>query len=182
MQKTLLFLTFDEDKTKTNRNTIFGLLLGDALPPHSAGTTDGNYYDHYSQISTIEANWDLHTLGRWDVGANVFSFVAEKDGSDGCDAPKAWSAPPPFSAMYFNISYPGPLNSVNSGVPWPAPDVDAVKCGRTVLQSIVKTWKHDQQNTYYSDGNTVDIPDGLNPPTFGDEPESKRYKPRRNAP
>jgi acid phosphatase len=136
MQNTLLFLTFDEDKTSTDRNTVFGLLLGDALPPHSAGTTDGNYYNHYSQISTIEANWHLHTLGRWDVGANVFSFaVNKKGGSHRCDAPKAWSAPPPFNAMFFNESYPGPLNSVNSHVPWPAPDVQFYRGLKLVFQS-----------------------------------------------
>lgn len=171
MQNTLLLLTFDENDTDNEPNTVFGLLLGDALPPHSAGTTDGNYYNHYSQISTIEANWDLHTLGRWDVGANVFSFAAK--GALHCDAPKAWSSPPQFSAMYFNQSYPGPLHKVNNKVPWPAPDVDAVKCGRTVLPSIVKAWKNDQKDTYYSDGNSVDIPDGLHPPIFGDEPDKK---------
>lgn len=130
----------------------------------------------------MESNWDLHTLGRWDVGANVFSFAVDKDdGCDPCDAPRPWTAPPPFSAMFFNESYPGPLNSVNSSVPWPAPDIDAMKCGRTVLPSIVDTWKSMHQDTYYSDGNTVDIPDGLHPPIYGDESENKWYKPRRNA-
>jgi len=180
MQNTLLFLTFDEDETYHDRNTVFGVLLGDALPPHSAGTTDGNYYNHYSLISTIEANWDLHTLGRWDVGANVFS-VTVKGGHHHCDSPKDWSSPPPFSEMIFNQSYPGRLNSVNNNTAWPAPDIDAKKCGRTVLPSIVNTWKNDQKDTYYSDGHSVDIPDGLHPPVWGDEPEKKWYKPRRNA-
>jgi len=182
MQNTLVLLTFDEDGTYTANNDVYALLLGDALPPHSAGTSDGNFYDHYSQISSMEWNWDLHTLGRWDVGANVFSFAVEKNGGQKCDAPKPWSSPPPFSSVFFNESYPGPLNSVNYDVPWPAPDVDAEKCGRTVLPSIVNTWRNDQKNNYYSDGNTPDIPDGLNPPIYGDEPEPKWYKPRRNAP
>jgi acid phosphatase len=181
LQNTLVLLTFDEDATYTDRNTIYAVLLGDALPVGSAGTKDGNYYNHYSQISTMEANWDLHTLGRWDVGANVFSVAVSKS-YDECDAPRQWKAPPPFSAVFFNESYPGPLNSVNSGVPWPAPDVDAQKCGRTVLPSVVQAWKGLQQDSYYSDGNTVDVPDGLNLPVYGDEPEGKWYRPRRNAP
>ena len=177
---TLILLVFDETGSGNIRNTVFGLLLGDVIPPNSAGTTDGNFYDHYSQISTIEFNWDLHTLGRWDVGANVFSFAVEA--TDTCNAPGAWTSPPPFTKMHFDSSYPGPLNTKKNNVPWPAPDVDAVKCGRTVLPSIVHTWQNDQMDNYYSDGNTVDIPDGRSPPEFGDEPERKRYKPRRNVP
>ena len=189
MQNTLLLLTFDEVGTGSIRNTVFALLLGDALPEDSAGTEDTNFYNHYSAISTVESNWNLHTLGRWDVGANVFSFAVRHK----CDAPKAWSSPPDFSEMLFNTGYPGPLATVSNKI-WPAPDVDAVKCNRRVLPSIVETWKDAQQFTYYSDGNSVDIPDGHHPPTFGDEPEKKddqgneddqkkkRYMPRRNAP
>lgn len=139
----------------------------------------------------MESNWDLHTLGRWDVGANVFNVAVDK-GCDECDRPQAWKAPPAFTDVYFNESYPGPLNSVNSSVPWPAPDVDAVKCGRMVLPSVVNAWQNGQKDTYYSDGSTVDIPDGLHPPTYGDEPEKSspwgpwgwgwQYKPRRIAP
>ena len=150
MHNTLILLTVDETGTGNIRNTVFALLLGDALPPGSAGTTDSTFYTHYSQISTIEWNWNLHTLGRWDVGANVFSFAVEENGgsvTDTCDLPKAWTPPPPFSQMEFDSSYFGPLNSKNqkSKNPWPAPDVDAVKCGRTVLPSIVDTWKNDRR-------------------------------------
>ena len=55
-------------------------MLGDAVPDKLVGTTDKNWYNHYSEISTVEANWDLHTLGRFDVGANVFDFVGKKTG------------------------------------------------------------------------------------------------------
>jgi len=183
MQNTLLLLTFDEVGTSGIRNTVFALLLGDALPRGSAGTTDDNFYTHYSQISTVEANWNLHTLGRWDVGANVFSVTVGNNKHD-CDAPQAWSSPPPFSEMLFDQSYPGPLNGKiqPNTAPWPAPDVDAEKCGRKVLPRIVDIWKGDQADNYYSDGQTPDIPDGLHPPIFGDEPDKKKwYKPRRNA-
>lgn len=79
-------------------------------------------------------------------------------------------------------SYPGPPNSVNSSVPWPAPNVQALKCGRTVLPSVVSAWAGVQQDSYYSDGDTVDIPDGLNPPVYEGEREKKWYRPRRSAP
>jgi acid phosphatase len=36
---------------------VFSVLLGDAVPTELEGTADGNYYNHYSEISTIEANW-----------------------------------------------------------------------------------------------------------------------------
>lgn len=73
------------------------------------GTVDTNYYNHYSEISTVEANWDLNTLGRWDVGANVYATVAAKTG----DKVREWNNDdyPAFNKMYFNQSYPGILSS-----------------------------------------------------------------------
>jgi len=38
---------------------VFSVLLGDAVPTELEGTTDGNYYNHYSEISTVEANWHV---------------------------------------------------------------------------------------------------------------------------
>jgi acid phosphatase len=164
MQNTLVLLTFDEDETYTERNSVFALLLGDAVPAHLAGTSDNTYYNHYSEIATLEFNWDLHTLGRWDVGANVFDFVTDKCG-DECDRPREWSGQPPFSAMFFNSSYAGPLNNLKNHTPWAAPDVDLRKCGRTVLPKIVETWKNAQKDTYYT--GRVEIPDGMHPPVYG---------------
>jgi acid phosphatase len=39
------------------QNRVFSVLLGDAVPAELEGTTDDNYYNHYSEISTVEANW-----------------------------------------------------------------------------------------------------------------------------
>jgi hypothetical protein len=39
------------------QNRVFSVLLGDAVPEELEGTTDDNYYNHYSEISTVEANW-----------------------------------------------------------------------------------------------------------------------------
>ena len=45
-------------------NRVFSILLGGAVPESLHGTTDKQFYNHYSDIATVEANWNLHTLGR----------------------------------------------------------------------------------------------------------------------
>ena len=132
------------------------ILLGDAVPEHLVGTTDTNYYNHYSAIATVEANWGLHTLGRWDVGANVFSLVAAKTG----DKLRRW-VKPAFDTMFFNFSYPGAFNS-QKPAPLAVPNTAAEYSGRTVLPKIVETWAKFQKQTYYT--TAVEIPDGLHPP------------------
>lgn len=115
------------------------MILGDAVPKSLVGTTDSNYYNHYSEISTVEANWDLHTLGRFDVGANVFDFVGKKTG----DHVRPWDAATGNNpSIFFNSSYAGPLNEGFETAPYPAPNVDLKSpgTGRTVLPSIVKKW------------------------------------------
>lgn len=39
----------------TKRNHVAGIALGSALPKSLIGTRDSAYYNHYSQISTVEA-------------------------------------------------------------------------------------------------------------------------------
>jgi len=75
MQSTMVLITFDENGTSLRttiqqilthicctetysiQNRVFSVLLGDAIPAELEGTTDDNYYNHYSEISTVEANW-----------------------------------------------------------------------------------------------------------------------------
>lgn len=161
MQNTLVLITFDENHTYTLANRVMGILLGDAVPSKLHGTTDSTFYDHYSEIATVEANWGLHTLGRWDVGANVFDLVAKKTGDKNTAWPAVTSANP---TRFLNESFPGPFNSVNSSVPYPVPNSLLFRAGRTVLPKVVLQWglKQLQQRSYYR--NTVQIPDGLNPP------------------
>jgi acid phosphatase len=157
MKNTLVLITFDENETYTSKNNVLGILLGDAVPEKLKGTKDTNFYDHYSEAATVEANWGLHTLGRWDVGANVFSLVARQTG----DKLRPWPAITGSNpTVFLNESYPGPLNSGQSNS-YPAPNTKAVWHNRTVLPSIVKTWG-TSKTTYYNTG--VEIPDGLNPP------------------
>lgn len=120
------------------------------------------YYNHYSEISTVEANWGLETLGRWDVGANVFQVVADKTG----DQNTQWEAATGTSPThFFNQSFAGPFNSVKSSVPYPVPNSLLIREGRIVSPEITLEWgiAELEQKSYYS--NTVQIPDGLNPPS-----------------
>ena len=159
MQRTLVLVTFDETETYTLRNNIMGFLIGDAVPANLVGTTDSNFYSHYSEIATVEANWGLHTLGRWDVGANVFSMVAAKTG----DKLRSWTTPA-FSGVFLNSSYPGLFNSKNTNVPIPVPNTALSFMGRTVLPIIVATWGKFQKQSYYKA--QVEIPDGMHPPVY----------------
>ena len=159
MQNTLVLVTFDETETYTLKNNVMGFLIGDAVPSELVGTTDDNFYSHYSEIATVEANWDLHTLGRWDVGANVFSLVADKTG----DTLRPWKTPD-YGGVFLNTSYPGLFNSKNTNVPLPVPNTALNFAGRTVLPSIAATWGKYQNQSYYKA--QVEIPDGMHPPVY----------------
>lgn len=157
MNNTLVVVTFDENHSYAKQNRIVGILLGDAVPSNLVGTTDNTYYNHYSELSTVQANWGLHTLGRWDVGANVYKFVADTTG----DQVRKWTGSVPFSQMFFNSSYAGKLNNKNKAVPWPVPNTAVEYAGRTVLPAVVQTWGKLQGQSAYT--NAVEIPDGMHP-------------------
>ncbi|KAK4555095.1 hypothetical protein LTR86_007861 [Recurvomyces mirabilis] len=158
MKKTLILVTFDENHTYTLANRVFTILLGGAIAGKE-GTKDTSYYNHYSEIATVEANWNLNTLGRWDVGANVFQTVAEKTG-DVVRSNDAVTAANP--TIFQNSSYAGPFNSDVGFAPYPAPNVNIVspKTGRTVLPAIQRQWGN--KPSIYNNG--VVIPDGQHPP------------------
>jgi hypothetical protein len=85
MQKTLVLLSkfpryfleltnrtaFDESENYKNNNRVYSILLG-AVPPSSKGATDSNLYNYYSQMVTVEKNWDLGNLGLNNTKASVF--------------------------------------------------------------------------------------------------------------
>ncbi|KAK5130398.1 hypothetical protein LTR08_002145 [Meristemomyces frigidus] len=159
MERTLILVTFDENHTYTIANKVFSFLLGGAVKGLE-GTTDSHYYNHYSEISTVEANWDLHTLGRWDVGANVFDVVAAKTN----DIYRPNDAVTLANGTIFqNSSFAGPFNTVFAQAAYPAPNVwiKSPKTARTVLPAIKKIWSG--MDSYYNNG--VVIPDGQHPPT-----------------
>ncbi|KAJ7192447.1 phosphoesterase family-domain-containing protein [Mycena pura] len=127
-EDTLIILTFDENDSDMfdQQNTVYTVLLGGAVPLELRGTTDDTLYTHYSTISTVQANWNLKSLGRQDtnpVVSNVYDFVAKKTGFKNTHVP-------PHEVPMFNITgvAPGPLNS-NAFVPFSAPDLHAHGAG-----------------------------------------------------
>ncbi|KAJ7776306.1 phosphoesterase family-domain-containing protein [Mycena metata] len=125
-EDTLILLTFDENETAAIQNRVYAVVLGTAVPVKLRGTTDDTFYTHYSELSTVQANWGLKSLGRQDTNAtmsNVFSFVAQKTGYKNVHVSAA-------QAPHLNISAvaPGPLNSA-AFVPFAAPNLKARGAG-----------------------------------------------------
>ncbi|KAG6896031.1 hypothetical protein C0992_010781, partial [Termitomyces sp. T32_za158] len=150
--KTLILLTFDETGSSSISNNVFTIVLGGALPANLVGATDSNFYTHYSALSTVEANWNLHTLGRYDVGANVLGFVASVTG----DTIRTIN-----SSVTLNAGYPGIFSS-SKFAKQPIPNSNIVTNDRTVLPSIVSEWSSQVECTVYS-GQPVP-PSASNPP------------------
>lgn len=131
MNNTLIVLTFDENDTYTIKNKVFTILLGGAIPEELKGTVDSTFYDQYSLISTPEANWDLPSLGRNDVDANVFQLVANKTNVTNREVDTTY--------MVNNATYVGYL--LDDTIPLPAPNVTAINMnGQPVLKAIVDQW------------------------------------------
>ncbi|KAI9449085.1 phosphoesterase family-domain-containing protein [Lactarius psammicola] len=124
--RTLIVLTFDENKNNAVNNQIWAALLGGAIPTALHGTTDSTFYTHYSSLSTVQANWALGSLGRFDTNktlANVYSPVASAVGYTN-------QAVSPIPILNKSGTEPGPLNPNPSLVtPYPAPDTSAVGAG-----------------------------------------------------
>ncbi|KAJ5760364.1 phosphoesterase-domain-containing protein [Penicillium odoratum] len=134
---TLMLLTFDESEVYDVPNRVFSILLGGAIPQHLVGTKDDTVYTHYSSLASVEANWGLPSLGRWDCGANLFKFVADKVNYTN------WAIDD--TNLYINESLPGPLmrwgfTAYRSN--WPVPSTsDSCSAGNGILQSVIDTYK-----------------------------------------
>ncbi|OAA57541.1 acid phosphatase phoa [Niveomyces insectorum RCEF 264] len=157
MQNTLVLITFDENGSYGEQNRILGILLGDAVPQHLVGTTDAHFYNHYSTIATVEANWNLPTLGRWDVGANVYQLVAQRTG----DLLREFN-PRNLAKHFYNESYDGVFNSAPHYAVYPKPNLALIRNWRFVSLRVIATWIWSSKPTYYTD--TIEVNDGLNPP------------------
>lgn len=153
-------LAFDETSSSTSQNRVVGILLGSAVPSDLVGTSDTAFYDHYSQLATVEANWDLPTLGRYDVGANVFSFVAQQTG----DTVRALTSPS-LSQTLLDASYPGIFNSEKTA-PLPIPNTTLVVNGRSVLPAIVETWGSAALQACTTYNGSLGVPSAKNPPVL----------------
>jgi acid phosphatase len=155
MDNTLFMLTFDEIETYKNGNKIFALLFGGAIPANLKGTKDDTFYNHYSMISTVSANWGLPSLGRWDCEANVLALVADKTGIT--------NAKVDTTNLYFNQSMPGPLSNNKYTPVWPAPATN-LKCisGNGVLPAVMKAWNGTTPTYNYTNVYPYDSKSGLN--------------------
>lgn len=157
MQNTMVLITFDEDSSYAKQNRAFSVLLSDAIPKNLVGTTDSNFYNHYSEIATVEADWDTHILGRYDVGANVFSNVAKHTH----DQLRSWIGTPALADTTFNACYPGIFHS-KKWAPQPVPNSLIKVNGRSVLPKIRKQWISQQSQAMYC--GQLEIPTAANPP------------------
>ncbi|RAH81624.1 phosphoesterase-domain-containing protein [Aspergillus japonicus CBS 114.51] len=134
---TLIMLTFDETSTYAIGNNVYTFLLGGAVPENLRGTTDDTFYTHYSVIASMSANWGLPSLGRWDCGANLFKWVAEKTGYVNYEVDTA--------NLYMNETHPGPLSDDDYSTytaGWPVPlTTGTCSAGHGILSQVKKTWK-----------------------------------------
>ncbi|KAK3297889.1 phosphoesterase family-domain-containing protein [Chaetomium fimeti] len=169
-EKTLIALTYDESETYSEPNHIVTLLLGSAIPPALKGTQDDTFYTHYSMLSTLQANWGLHNLGRYDVGANVFKFVADKVGYT------ANKDPENLPTVNNSVSYPGMLHNDSSvRLPIPVPNMKLVGAGGLgILPSIKAAWSGAQTGQTPYDGGGRVFDGDRNPPVYN--------KPADNSP
>lgn len=136
---TLILLTFDESGNYTVENRVYSFLLGGAVPQQMKGTKDNTFYTHHSVIASLAANWGLPSLGRWDCGANLFSFLADKTGYVNWEVDT--------SNLFMNETYPGPMSvgDYSQFDPnWPVPLTDSsIQCsaGHGILDVVKQTYK-----------------------------------------
>ncbi|KAG5366394.1 putative acid phosphatase [Yarrowia sp. B02] len=134
----LVIITFDENETYEKPNSIFAVLLGGAIPEELRGTTDNTFYDHYSNIATVEANWELPHLGRHDVNANVFQFVADKLNIKNHNVST--------EGLYRNASEPGYFMDETLAIP--VPDLTGTgTSGNKILPKIAEIWGKEKNTT-----------------------------------
>jgi acid phosphatase len=175
MNNTLILLTYDESQTYEIPNRIVALLLGGAVPDNLKGTKDSTFYTHYSILSTLENNWDLPNLGRYDVGPNVFQLVASQTGY--MNYPLA-----NLETVNNSLSYGGFLNSDPKAYkPIPPPNLQLVGAGgQAVLASVRSAWATAASELTPYDG-SGNIYDGGNGMTDENEPVYKAQGPASSS-
>ncbi|KAK0617289.1 phosphoesterase family-domain-containing protein [Immersiella caudata] len=154
MEGTLVVATFDESGGSKVQNRVFTLLLGGVIPRSLWGTTDDVFYSHYSTISTVCANWDLPSLGRWDCHANILPPLSLHAANRYRNAKDV-----EIENMYYNLSYPGPVSQKKYTKDWwPAPNTVATcASGMGVLEGVKQMWdigegSYEYTRAYPDDG------------------------------
>lgn len=125
--RTLVLLTFDENDSYSAGNRIFTIALGGAVPSNLKNTTDHTYMTHYSAISSVEANWNLKSLGRGDTNktmSNVFPFWADTFGYQNTQVDDA-------DIPMTNLTgiFPGPLSPSMNTLFYAPDDVNVIGAG-----------------------------------------------------
>ncbi|KAL2126887.1 hypothetical protein VTI74DRAFT_11656 [Chaetomium olivicolor] len=161
-ERTLIMLTYDESEDYSQPNHIVTLLLGTAVPPALKGSQDDTFYTHYSILSTLQANWGLHNLGRYDVGANVLKFVADATGYTKNRDPEN------ASSVNNSVSYPGLFNGdPKKRVPIPVPNTKLVGAGGLpILPSIEAAYSGTEKWQTPYDGSGKVFDGGRNLPVY----------------
>ncbi|KAI8211611.1 putative acid phosphatase [Colletotrichum sp. SAR 10_76] len=152
-ERTLILLTYDESEDKGKPNQIVSLLMGSAIPKNLKGTEDKTFYSHYSMMSTVEFNWELPNLGRYDVGANIYQF-AQNLGSKVLVSNKD---PPNMADVNNSESYPGALNNDTGKFrPYPPPNLGLNgSSGLPILEHIRLQWIFHKEETPYDGKGTL---------------------------
>ena len=158
MDRTLILLTYDESERYNLPNHIVSVLLGGSVPQEMRGTKEDTFYTHYSILSTLENNWDLPNLGRYDVGANVFKLVADQTG---------YANHPPSNRALINcsLSYAGFMNNLlGMSAAIPPPNLKLIGAGgKGVHASVDAAWSimSNELTPYDGSGNVYDGGDGV---------------------
>ncbi|KAK2607573.1 hypothetical protein N8I77_006237 [Diaporthe amygdali] len=147
-ERTLIMLTYDESESYDIPNKISTLLLGNAVPSELKGTEDDTYYTHYSILATLQNNWELPCLGRYDVGANIFQHVAAATGYENIGDPDN------LAGINNSLSYPGAFHSdPTMYMPVPVPNMKLVGAGGLpVLQQVYNKWRSQEGEPSPYDG------------------------------
>lgn len=139
ISNTLVLVTFDENKSHNKKNKVWALLLGGIIENSHLNTSDNTYYTHYSELSTVENNWNLHNLGRNDTNnngnANVFQVLAQKSGYSNIFVDT--------TNQYFNKPIPGYWSGLKI-----LPEINCSAIGTSekgVLTTIKNTWCNNRE-------------------------------------
>lgn len=162
--RTLVVLTYDEAADGDGPNQVMSLLLGSSIPESKRGTEDDTFYTHYSMLSTLQFNWQMPNLGRYDVGANIYQYIQDL----GSQVLVPNKDPPNKGLVNNTASYLGPLHSsADKTVKYPPPNLGLKgSSGLGVLDHVSRLWGiHYKEETPYHGNGT--LYDAAFPPELG---------------
>lgn len=143
----LFIVTFACASSTDGPNRVYTLLLGDIPDGASWGGEDDSYYDHYSILSSTEANYDLPHLGRYDINANVFKVINSKAHITNEEEYYKIRLENISDTNYNNYPAAGWLSSTE--IDLPVPNLQPEGPGRAgVVSRVSKIWKKASYSYY----------------------------------